>query len=75
MFSTQSLAVAIELRIDTGNKYGGNYKMLSQSAKNLLRDQNGFVLIETLLAVLVLPLLSFGIPEFAQRVTVDDGHV
>ncbi len=49
--------------------------MLSQSAKNLLRDQNGFVLIETLLAVLVLPLLSFGIPEFAQRVTVDDGHV
>ncbi len=49
--------------------------MLSQSAKNLLRDLNGAVPVETLLAVQVLALLSFGIAKFAQRVTVDDGHV
>lgn len=34
--------------------------MLSQSAENLLRDQNGIVQVETLLVV---PLLTFGIFE------------
>jgi len=38
--------------------------MLSQSAKKLLRDQNGVVLVETLLAVPILTLLTFGILEF-----------
>ncbi len=38
--------------------------MLSQSAKNLLRDQNGVVLVETLLAVPLLTLLTFTILEF-----------
>lgn len=38
--------------------------MLSQPGKNLLRDQNGVVLVETLLAVPLLTLLTFGILEY-----------
>ena len=38
--------------------------MLSQTVKNLQKDQDGVVLVETLLAVPVLTLLTFGILEF-----------
>lgn len=38
--------------------------MLSQTAKNLLQDQDGIVLVETLLAVPLLTLLTFGILEY-----------